>query len=132
MCPVFLVHIKEQVFYINKIQIREYKKSEVFKHFSFVSQENIIFSKTIREYIMQSNIDADDNTLNKVLYIADLDKDIEKFIDRLDTLTGERGVALSGGQKQRISIARALFKDSDIILFDDALSAVDAKMENNI
>ena len=58
--------------------------------------------------------------------------EIDRFPQNYATLIGERGVTLSGGQKQRISIARALLKDHEIVLFDDCLSAVDAKTENEI
>jgi ATP-binding cassette subfamily B protein len=54
------------------------------------------------------------------------------FSDKYDTMIGERGVTLSGGQKQRISIARALIKEHGLVIFDDCLSAVDAKTENEI
>jgi ATP-binding cassette subfamily B multidrug efflux pump len=59
-------------------------------------------------------------------------KEILGFSKGYDTMIGERGVTLSGGQKQRISIARALIKEPEIIVFDDCLSAVDAKTENEI
>lgn len=64
--------------------------------------------------------------------MANFEKDIERMPKGLDTQIGEKGVSLSGGQKQRISIARALIKDSAILILDDSLSAVDAKTEKNI
>jgi len=63
---------------------------------------------------------------------ASVDKEIILFPEQYDTMIGERGVTLSGGQKQRISIARALVKDSSLIIFDDCLSAVDVKTEQEI
>jgi ATP-binding cassette subfamily B protein len=63
---------------------------------------------------------------------ASIHTEIEKFQYGYDTLIGERGVTLSGGQKQRISIARAMIKDPRIVIFDDCLSAVDARTENEI
>ena len=63
---------------------------------------------------------------------ASVHKDILGFAEKYETLIGERGVTLSGGQKQRISIARALIKDHGLVIFDDCLSAVDAKTENEI
>ena len=63
---------------------------------------------------------------------ADFEKDIENLPEGLNTIVGEYGVTLSGGQKQRLSIARAFMKDSDVLIMDDSLSAVDGKTESNI
>lgn len=64
--------------------------------------------------------------------LADLEKDLSTFPKGLDTLAGEKGISLSGGQKQRIGIARAFLKDPEILILDDAMSAVDGRTEKNI
>ncbi|ADU29691.1 ABC transporter ATP-binding protein [Evansella cellulosilytica] len=95
----------------------------------YVPQDQFLFSKTIKENILFGRPDAEEFDLYRVMDLAAITKDIETFSNGIMTLVGEKGVSLSGGQKQRISIARALIKDPDILLLDDALSAVDAKTE---
>ena len=100
---------------------------------SYVQQDIFLFSDTIANNIKFGV--PKDTSLEKVkeaAQFANIHKEIEGFEHQYDTLVGERGVTLSGGQKQRISIARALIKDPSIIIFDDCLSAVDAKTEKEI
>lgn len=98
----------------------------------YVPQEHMIFSDTLKNNIRFSKLDASDEEIDEAIAIADFTKDIKEFSDGLDTLTGEKGVSLSGGQKQRLAIARAVLKDPDILILDDAMSAVDANTEQNI
>jgi len=102
----------------------------------YVPQDHVLFSKTVRENILFGRKDASEEELNKAMNLASFRKDVAMLPNGLSTLVGERGIALSGGQKQRISIARALLIDPEILILDDALSAVDAKTEaaiiNNI
>jgi len=95
----------------------------------YVPQEQILFSKTVRENILFGTKNASEEQLQRVLALASLTKDVSYLPNGLDTLVGEKGVALSGGQKQRVSIARALLIDPEILLLDDAMSAVDGKTE---
>ena len=100
----------------------------------YVPQQPILFSKTIRENIYFGTEDGvqDEARLNRALELASFRKDITFLPDGLETLVGEKGVALSGGQKQRVSIARAVIADPEVLMLDDALSAVDAKTEAEI
>lgn len=102
------------------------------ENFGYVPQENMIFSDTLRNNILFAKEDASDEELNSAIEIADFKKDIDDFPEGLETVTGEKGVSLSGGQKQRLSIARAVLKNPEILILDDAMSAVDANTEKNI
>ncbi|SEC24147.1 ABC transporter transmembrane domain-containing protein [Paenibacillus sp. GP183] len=98
----------------------------------YVPQQPILFSLTVRENIRFGRKHATDEELQKALELAAFSKDVHFLPDGLETLVGEKGVALSGGQKQRVSIARALIINPEILILDDALSAVDAKTEAEI
>lgn len=98
----------------------------------YVPQQPVLFSKSVKENILFGKPDATDGDMQRALERASFAKDIQFLPDGLQTMVGEKGVALSGGQKQRVSIARALIADPEILLLDDALSAVDAKTEAEI
>jgi len=117
---------------LSGVSIKEQKKKDVRKWIGYVPQDQFLFSKTVKENILFGNEDATEEELQKAMELADFVKDVEMLPQGLNTLVGEKGVALSGGQKQRISIARALIKNPEILILDDALSAVDAKTEAKI
>ncbi|KJD46862.1 ABC transporter ATP-binding protein [Paenibacillus terrae] len=98
----------------------------------YVPQEQILFSKSVRENIQFGKPCADDDDIMEAIRTAAFDQDLGTLSDGLDTLVGEKGIALSGGQKQRVSLARAFIGDPDILVLDDALSAVDARTEARI
>jgi len=100
---------------------------------SFVPQDVFLFSDTVaRNIAFGLTSEPSDEAIYAAAQNAAIHNEINGLQNGYSTLVGERGVTLSGGQKQRISIARALIKDPDIMIFDDCLSAVDAKTENQI
>jgi ATP-binding cassette subfamily B protein len=99
---------------------------------SYVPQDVFLFSDTVANNISFGVKNATEEMIKKAASNAVVQNEIEQFPQKYKTIIGERGVTLSGGQKQRISIARALMKEHEIVIFDDCLSAVDAKTESQI
>ena len=98
----------------------------------YVPQDVFLFSETVTGNILFGMDRKSPEAARKAAESASIDKEITQFAAGYDTMIGERGVTLSGGQKQRISIARALAGDHEIVIFDDCLSAVDARTEKEI
>ena len=117
---------------INGTDLRNIQHSSLRKRISFVPQDVFLFSDTVKNNIRFGADGATDEEVFTAARQAAVDSEIEGFAEGYETMIGERGVNLSGGQKQRLSIARALCKESDLLLFDDCLSAVDAKTEKLI
>lgn len=99
---------------------------------SYVPQDVFLFSDTIKNNIRFGKAGASDEEVIAAATKACIYDEIMAFSEGMETVVGERGVTLSGGQKQRISIARAMIKDPNIVIFDDCLSAVDARTEKRI
>jgi len=99
---------------------------------SYVPQDVFLFSETVENNIAFGLDKAAKNAIFKAAEQAHIATEIEQFSEGFKTMIGERGVTLSGGQKQRISIARALIKNPSIVIFDDCLSAVDARTEKQV
>jgi len=99
------------------------------KNISLVSQDVILFDETIINNIKFARQDASNEDVKKACKFAAADEFIENLPNKYNTMVGENGVKLSGGQKQRISIARAILKESPIILLDEATSSLDADSE---
>lgn len=112
--------------------IREIPLEELRDKVGMVLQEPFLYSRTIKENICASRPDASMEEIRKAAQIACVDDAIMSFPDVYDTLVGERGVTLSGGQRQRVAIARMLLSRSPVMVFDDSLSAVDAKTDYQI
>ncbi|MGD9677454.1 MAG: ABC transporter transmembrane domain-containing protein [Vulcanibacillus sp.] len=112
--------------------IYDYTLNSLRSAMSYVPQEHFLFSTTVAENIAFAKPSASLEEIQSVAKLADVHTDIINFNNGYGTIIGERGTTLSGGQKQRISIARAFLINSDILILDDALSAVDAKTEETI
>ena len=99
--------------------------------FAYVPQAVYLFNDSIKNNIVLGEI-ADEERLEKAIQLAQLSTFIKKTINGVETIVGERGTMLSGGQIQRIGIARAIYHESDILIFDESTNALDLKSENNI
>jgi ATP-binding cassette subfamily B protein len=117
---------------IDGTNITNLKLASLREQISYVPQDVFLFSDTVANNISFGKSSVDRSEIIKAAQTASVSAEIEKFEKKYETLIGERGVTLSGGQKQRISIARALLKHPAILIFDDCLSAVDAKTEKQI
>lgn len=117
---------------IDGIDLRDMDLQELRRQISYVPQDVFLFSDSITNNILFTPGGGSNDWVKQAARYASVDKEIEGFHEKYDTLIGERGVTLSGGQKQRISIARALAKNPQMVVFDDCLSAVDARTEKEI
>jgi len=118
--------------FIDEQDISEVTLSSLRKNISLVSQDIILFDDSVRANIAYANLTATDEEIKKACRFAAADEFIEKLPQSYETIIGENGVRLSGGQKQRISIARAILKDTSLILLDEATSSLDADSEEKV
>lgn len=112
--------------------ILDYKLDSYLPAIGYVPQDSFLFSESVRDNIAFAKPDASQTEIEKVVSEADLASQIAQFDDGYNTLVGEEGVSLSGGQRQRLAIARALLIKPELLILDDALSAVDAETESEI
>ena len=117
---------------IGGVDLRDMQKQHLRGHIGIVMQEPYLYSKTIGQNIGIKSAQPDQAAIENAAKIACVHEDICAFDQGYETVIGERGVTLSGGQKQRVAIARAILGDSDILIFDDALSAVDTRTDQSI
>ena len=113
-------------------ELGEYTLSALRTAMSWVPQESFLFSATIAENIALARPGASRAEIEHAASMAAIHEDILRFPQGYDTPVGERGVTLSGGQRQRVAIARSLLAESELLLLDDALSAVDTGTETRI
>ena len=117
---------------INNTDIKQHNLNSLRTRVGYVPQDAFLFSDSIKNNIKFGKENATDKDVINAAKHAQVHKNIIKFNNDYDTILGERGITLSGGQKQRVSIARAIIKQPDILLFDDCLSAVDTETEEKI
>lgn len=117
---------------IGGIDVGSYAIDDLRACIGFVPQDSFLFSDSIRANVLFSDPDMPAERFERAVSISSLDKDKASFAEGWETVVGERGLTLSGGQKQRVAIARAIARDPEILVLDDALSAVDTETEESI
>jgi len=117
---------------INSIPLEEIDLPRFRDKIGYVPQEPILFSGSIKDNVHFGRESVSEEFYRSVLDIVQMDKEIESFTERDNTLVGQRGLTLSGGQKQRLAIARALIREPEILIFDDITASLDADNEENL
>jgi len=117
---------------IDGLDVRDYALKDLRGRVAIALQKSELFSQTIGENIAWGRPAADDVSIQRAAQIAQAEDFIVSAPDGYDTMVAQGGTSLSGGQKQRVSIARAILKDAEILIFDDSTSALDLKTEANL
>jgi len=117
---------------LDDMPIDQYTLSSLRKQISFVGQDVTLFNDTIEKNIAYGCETIDREAVVEALKKASAWEFIKELADGVETMIGENGTRLSGGQRQRLAIARALFKNSPILILDEATSALDNESERNI
>ena len=125
-------HLKNGSILIDNQNINDINLNSLRKEISLVSQDVILFDDTIKANILYGNALASNEEIIKACKFAAAQDFVEKLPNKYETIIGENGIKLSGGQKQRLSIARAILKNSSIILLDEATSSLDSESESVI
>ena len=117
---------------INGLSVKDYEKKDLMERIGFVPQRGVLFSGTIKSNIKFGAPNATDEQVRKAARIAQAESFIEKLPEKYNSHIAQGGTNVSGGQKQRLSIARAICKNPDIFIFDDAFSALDMKTDRKL
>ncbi len=124
--------VTEGAVLVDGVDVRDYRQRDLRRKVAIALQRSELFSQTIFENIAWGDADADTSAIQAAARVAQADDFIQSTPDGYDTMVAERGMSLSGGQKQRISIARAILKGAEILIFDDSTSALDLKTEADL
>lgn len=124
--------LEPEKLFISDVPVENIALDRMKQWIAYVPQEHLLLSKSIRDNIALGKPNATQAEIDRAIEMASFAQDIAQMPEGLGTIVGENGVMLSGGQKQRLAIARALLIDSEILLLDDSLSAVDARTESRI
>ena len=114
---------------LDGINIKHADKSSLRNLFGVVTQTPILFNESIKNNILFGNLNATDDEINKALESSNLIDLIKKLPEGINTIVGENGVKLSGGEKQRLSIARAIIRNPQIMILDEATASLDSESE---
>jgi ATP-binding cassette subfamily B protein len=117
---------------LDGVDVRELRLTDLRRAVSIVFEETFLFTDTVRANIAYADPDADDEAVIRAARLAGAHEFVSRLPDGYDTVLGERGFTISGGQRQRLAIARAIVGDPDVLVLDDATSAVDATKEQEI
>lgn len=119
----------EGAVYVDGINVKDYKQQQLRQKVAIVSQKSELFSMTIKENIVLGQENVSEEDIKKAAIIAQASEFIDTLPNKENTMVAKRGMSLSGGQRQRIALARGILKDSEILILDDATSALDLKTE---
>ena len=118
--------------FVDDVPIEDIPLETLRRAIGFIPQDTFLFGESIRENIAFGVDDATDSQIERAAAVSSILADIQQFPAGFKTIVGERGITLSGGQKQRTAISRAVIRDPEILILDDALSSVDTYTEEQI
>ena len=117
---------------VDGVDVRQYRQEALREKIAIALQKSELFSASISDNIRWGDPDSSEDEVKNAAMTAQADSFISATANGYDTVVAERGMSLSGGQKQRVSIARAVLKPAEILIFDDSTSALDLKTEANL
>ena len=128
-----IIPVSERSLFVDGVDVNTIDIKNLRRHIGYVPQDTFLFSEKIKDNLL-FGVETDDGSkrAEELARMAAIESEIQELPYRYESYLGERGINLSGGQKQRITIARALAINPNIIILDDCLSAVDARVEETI